>query len=354
MEPLSTETSTPPTTRPGDDPPGVSVVVIGRNEGDRLARCLESVRAANYAADRLELIYVDSESTDDSRAVAERAEAQVIAIRPARLCAAAGRNAGLRAARHDLIQFLDGDTVLHADWIRRAVAAMADAAVTCVHGRVEEVAPYATLYNFWAHHDWFFPPGPTEACGGVAMYRRTALLDADGYDETLIAGEERDLSYRLIRDHGATILCLDEPMVCHDIDMTRFGQYWRRCIRAGYAYAEVGSRYPGLVQWRRTCRRNAVHGALALAAIIASVALWSVVPFIAWFGLMVLAVVRNAWRHRRRIGSLREAFLYAIHIYLSKVPTLIGHLDYFVRRWTGANPRRLIEHRGEPDRARCG
>jgi hypothetical protein len=231
---------------------------------------------------------------------------------------------------------------------------MADPAITCVHGRVEEVAPDATVYNFWAHHDWFFPPGPTEACGGVAMYRKAALLQADGYDERLIAGEERDLSYRLIRDQDARILCLGEPMVRHDIGMTRFGQYWRRCLRCGHGYAEVAVRYPGLASWRRTLRRNFTHGAIAAAAVIASVVLGSIIPFVVWLGLITLAVGRNAWRHRRRVGSLRGAMLYAIHIYLSKLPTLIGHVDYFVRRWTGAGRRRVIEYRGAPDEARGG
>jgi glycosyltransferase involved in cell wall biosynthesis len=330
------------------------VVVIGRNEGDRLARCLESVRAAAYPADRRELIYVDSDSTDDSCRIAEGQGAQVIAIRPERPCAAAGRNAGMQAARYDLVQFLDGDTVLHADWLGRAVAAMADNAVTCVHGRVEEMNPEATIYNGWAHHDWYIPAGPTDFCGGIAMYRRSALIEVGGYDEALIAGEERDLSYRLIRDLGAQILCLDAPMVRHDIDMTRFGQYWRRCVRAGHAYAEVGSRHPGLTRWRRTCQRNFAHGLMGLTAVALSLAVRSWIPLAVWVGLLALAIGRQAWRHRRRIGTLRGAVGYAVHIYLSKVPTLVGHLDFFIRRWTGANPRKLIEHRGEPDRARCG
>jgi glycosyltransferase involved in cell wall biosynthesis len=51
----------------------VSVVVIGRNEGERLQRCLDSVHAAHWQNLRYELIYVDSASTDDSEACARRA-----------------------------------------------------------------------------------------------------------------------------------------------------------------------------------------------------------------------------------------------------------------------------------------
>lgn len=44
----------------------VSVVIIGRNEGARLTRCIESVQAADWQGQEYELIYVDSRSTDDS------------------------------------------------------------------------------------------------------------------------------------------------------------------------------------------------------------------------------------------------------------------------------------------------
>ena len=46
--------------------PLVSVVIIGRNEGPRLSRCLASVRAADAQAFTLEILYVDSASSDDS------------------------------------------------------------------------------------------------------------------------------------------------------------------------------------------------------------------------------------------------------------------------------------------------
>ena len=48
----------------------VSVVVIGRNEGARLVRCLQSVQQAHWGNTSFELIYVDSRSTDDSLASA--------------------------------------------------------------------------------------------------------------------------------------------------------------------------------------------------------------------------------------------------------------------------------------------
>ena len=55
--------------------PLLSVVVIGRNEGPRLLRCLEAVRNMKDPGGTVEIIYVDSSSTDGSCEAARRMEA---------------------------------------------------------------------------------------------------------------------------------------------------------------------------------------------------------------------------------------------------------------------------------------
>jgi glycosyltransferase involved in cell wall biosynthesis len=92
--------------------PLVSVVVIGRNEGQRLAACLTSIKDVTLP---IELIYVDSNSHDGSPELAESLGATVLRVKPERPCAAIGRNAGWRAATALTILFLDGDTLLHPD-----------------------------------------------------------------------------------------------------------------------------------------------------------------------------------------------------------------------------------------------
>lgn len=330
---------------PAELPP-ISVVVIGRNEGERLVRCMQSVRSAEYPADKLELTYVDSGSTDGSAARAAALGARVIRTQPQHPTAAAARNAGLEAAACDLVQFLDGDTILAAAWLHNAAAVMANPSVTAVYGRCEELAPQASIYNFWAHHDWYVPPGRVESSGGNLLVRRAAVVAVGGYDAALIAGEERDLSYRLIRDQSATILCLDEPMILHDIGMTRFSQYWRRCIRTGHAYAEVGARYPRLHSWRRTRRHNILHVSLAALALTSSCLLRSPWPLIVWLTFILLAVSRNALRCRERVGSLGSAWLYSFHHYFAKLPTVVGQCNYWLRRIARRAPQPLIEFRG--------
>ena len=104
--------------------PGVGVVVIGRNEGERLRRCLESVRGAAQA-----IVYVDSGSTDGSVALATGLGATVVALDMRRpFTAARARNEGMRrlqAIAPDLVfvQFVDGDCEMVAGWLPLARAA---------------------------------------------------------------------------------------------------------------------------------------------------------------------------------------------------------------------------------------
>ena len=69
------------------------------------------------------------------------------------------------------------------------------------------------------------------------MIRVEAFRRVGGYDPSIIAGEEPELCLRIRRD-GWKILRIDAEMTLHDMAMTRFGQWWRRCVRAGFAYAE--------------------------------------------------------------------------------------------------------------------
>ena len=326
--------------------PYLSVVVIGRNEGERLERCLRSIREADYPAEKIELIYVDTDSTDDSREIAGSLGADVVTTKPERPSAAAARNAGLRVASHELVHFFDGDTIVNQAWLKKAVSTMENPEVVAVYGRREEIAPEATIYNFWMHHDWHVAPGRVDTCGGDVLFRRDALLKTGGYDASLIAGEERDLCTRLLRDQQDVIIRLGEPMVLHDGNMTHFGQYWRRCFRSGYAYAQVSARHPGLRQWKWICRRNMICAIASIAVMALSLVFWSLWPLAAWAALLMMAIVRDAARCKDRVGKMSGALVYAAHHYLSKVPTVMGHLAYYRRHFWGGSPQELIEYRG--------
>lgn len=332
-----------------DDQPALSVVVIGRNEGDRLIACLQSVQAMEPIDGGVEIIYVDSASTDQSVARAEALGVRVLRVNPERPTAAIGRNAGWRAAQAPLILFLDGDTLLDPRFVARALGLFADPLTAGVSGNRWESKPHTSYYNRVLDLDWRGGSGEVEYCGGDALIRRDLLERVSGFDETLIAGEEPDM-WRRIRALGFKAMRLDLPMTSHDLAMTRWSQYWRRATRTGHAYAEVSERYRNseLPLWQRTAERNRAHALIligsAVAAILLALVFGSLLPVALWITLLLLVVIRTAWRQRWRGDDPITLFLYGLHSHLQQIPIYVGQLAYQRAKRRGAR-QGLIEYK---------
>lgn len=308
-----------------DLPPQTDAIVIGRNEGARLQACLESLSGQVRS-----VIYVDSGSTDGSANLARAFGAQVVELDMAQpFSAARARNAGLAvlaAAAPDYVQFVDGDCVVDATWIGAALAFMAchpDATVVC--GRRREKFPDASIYNRLCDREWNTPIGQARACGGDAFMRFAAVRAVGGYREGLIAGEEPELCLRLGRA-GGQIWRIDAEMTRHDAAMTRFGQWWRRSRRAGFAFAEGAALHGAGPErhWVAETRRAMVWGAaLPLAAFVLA-ALWHPAAL-----LILLAWPMQVVRLARRMGW--EAAFFSV---LGKLPEAQGILSYGWKRIT--------------------
>lgn len=328
----------------------ISVVVIGRNEGDRLARCLASVAAADWQGRVHEVLYVDSNSTDGSPARAAAAGARVLGIGAARPCAAVGRNLGWRAARGALILFLDGDTVLDPAFVGRAQAVLArEPKVIAVWGNRRELDPGQSVYTRVLDLDWVFAPGRVDYFGGDVLVRRQALADVGGFDDAQVAGEEPELCRRL-RARGGEIEHLDVPMTGHDLAITTLAAYWRRAERAGLAYAQVSARFADSDDplWQAEARRNRLHGALVLAMPLVLVAVLVLQPgvalLLAW--LVVAVIGRSARRCQWKCpGDPGLAWCYALHSHLQQVPILVGQWRWWrlLRRHEAPS---LMEYKG--------
>jgi len=330
-----------------DATPTLSVVVIGRNEGARLTRCLDSVRRALAPTVAAEILYVDSDSDDDSRERAAAAGATVLRVRPARPCAAIGRNAGWRAARGEFVLFLDGDTVLDPGFLPRALAAMRDPAVAVVWGHRREIDPGQSWYVRALDLDWVYAPGVVAFCGGDALMRREVLVASGGFDDTLIAGEEPELCQR-IRGTGHRILHIDAPMTLHDLGIRSFRGYWRRAFRAGHAYAEVARATAATAHplWAGEVRRNAVHGGAVAAApvALAAAALTGPAVLVVLLAAGALLLARTYRRCAWKSPSRSTRALYAVHSHLQQLPILCGQIAFHLDRIRGRR-RELIEYR---------
>ena len=314
----------------------VAAVVIGRNEGARLIRCLASLAGQAGA-----VVYVDSGSTDGSVAAAEAAGAEVVALDMTRpFTAARARNAGLARLKTvsdaGFVQVIDGDCELQPGWLAAAVPFLeAREDVAIVTGRLREREAAATLWNRLADAEWDRPAGETTEVGGIALLRRDAVEAAGGYREDLIAGEEPELCLRL-RRAGWVIWRLETEMALHDIAMTRLDQWWRRARRHGHAIAE-GAALHGqgperycIAQTRRALLWGAAVPLVALAGL-------TLTPL----SLLVLLVWPvQVLRMRLRGMGWAEAFF----LMLGKLPEAQGVIGYHLRRFGKAKPQ-IIEYK---------
>lgn len=323
----------------------ISVVVIGRNEGERLSRCLRSLGSADWGGLAHEVIYVDSSSTDGSPVLAEAMGARVFGIGHARPCAAVGRNIGWRAARGRYILFLDGDTVLHSQFIRRALQVLEDKSVVAVWGHRRELNPGQSVYTRVLDLDWVCATGRVAYFGGDVLVRRQALADVGGFGDAQVAGEEHELCRRL-RERGWQIEHIDAPMTGHDLAITTFAAYWKRAERAGLAYAQVAARFAGTSDplWSAEVRRNRIHGGLLLALPLLLLVAALLQPLLA-LGLVAAVatlVLRSARRGQWKCpGNFRLALLYALHSHVRRVPILFGqwHWQRLARRQQAPTPQ---------------
>ena len=320
----------------------LGIVVIGRNEGERLVRCLRAI------GDCAAIVYVDSGSTDDSVAVAESFGARVVALDlSVPFTAARARNAGraVLAPEVTFIQFVDGDCALQPGWLAAARAALeADAELAAVFGRRREIAPGASVYNWLCDVEWAVPPGAVRFFGGDVMLRAAALDAAGGYPDAMIAGEEPDLAIRL-RARGWRIACLPVEMTAHDAAIARFGQWWRRAERSGHAFAQLADRHgrSPLQDYPRRLRGVLFWGgAIPLAALIAALA-GGVIAALIVLALPALQFARLAMREARHRRP-REALALAGFLMLAKPAQTIGAARYWLGRASGRSAR-IIEYK---------
>lgn len=315
----------------------VGLVAIGRNEGERLRQCLDSV------VGKVErIVYVDSGSTDGSVELARELGVDVVELDLSiPFTAARARNSGVAhllqaSPKTEFIQFVDGDCEVAPGWLDYALAQLdANPNVAVVCGRRRERFPEQSLYNRLCDIEWDTPIGEAKACGGDSMMRVAAFQQVGGFNSTLIAGEEPELCVR-IRQNGWKILRLDAEMTQHDAQMRRFGQWWKRMLRGGHAFAE-GAWLHGQIPERHWVKESR------------SIWIWGLlVPLLAlgmaWFtkGLSLLLLggyplmAYRISRYMQQQGlKAKDAWLYGLFCMLGKIPQLQGQLQFHINRLLG-------------------
>jgi len=322
-------------------------VAIGRNEGERLRKCLDSIPQEIGA-----VVYVDSGSTDRSVELARSRGHTVVALDMGRpFTAARARNAGFSrlnevASQLEYVQFVDGDCAIAPGWLEFAARTLDERAdVAAVWGRRRELHPEHSVYNRVCDVEWGQePPGDTQVFGGDVLVRTRAVRELGGYNPTIIAGEDPEFAYRLHK-RGYRIVRLDAEMTVHDAAITRFKQWWTRTKRSGYAYAQVSSLHRSEPErfWAKDKQRALLWG-MYLPALVPTLAVPTLGLSSLLLGVYPLRAFRIARQAQRRGLGAKYAAYWALHCVGASFPQAAGIVSYHWQKLQGRDPS-LIEYK---------
>jgi GT2 family glycosyltransferase len=325
----------------------IGIVAIGRNEGERLVRCLDSLPAGARR-----VVYVDSGSDDASVAAARARGAEVVELDLSTpFTAARARNAGWRRLLElepDVAQvlFLDGDCELAEGFLTAAAATLRAAAdVVAVCGWRRERAPQQSPWNAICDIEWQGGGvGTVRTFGGDVLLRVDALRAVDGYNPSVIAAEDDELAVRL-RRAGGRIVRIDVVSTLHDAAMTRVGQWWRRAVRCGHGYAQVNDLHGEAPEhyFATEVRRACVWG-LALPAFAAALAPPTLGLSIGLLAAYPLQAARTYGRARLRGLTARQSAYWSASCTAAKLPEGLGVLKYHVDKIRRRKPT-IIEYK---------
>ena len=321
----------------------LGVVIIGRNEGERLHLCLKSILLYTN-----KIIYVDSGSTDNSIQLAKKLGVDVVNLDISiPFTAARARNEGFDYLCElypelSYVQFVDGDCEISEGWLEQAAEYLtqhSDVAVVC--GRRRERYPDASIYNILCDIEWDTPIGEAKSCGGDALMRINVLKQVSGFNPEVIAGEEPDLCVR-IRLKEWKIWRLDLEMTLHDANITRFGQWWKRNVRAGFAYALGAAMHGAAPEYHRVreARRIWMWG-LYLPLVISIGGIANPVLFV-FFIIYPIQIIRIKFKNKHIV---KYGWLYSFFIMLGKFPEMQGQFKFLFNRLMKKQSS-IIEYKG--------
>ena len=223
-----------------------TVIIPAYNAAQTIGACLQALRQQTLPADQFEILVIDDGSSDDTGAIAAGSSARV--IRKERGRPAAARNAGIAAARGEIICFTDADCEPLPDWLEQLVAPMVtDPTIAGSKGvyHTRQRAPIARFVQLEYQEKYSQLAGQSAikmVDTYAAAFRRDILLAHDGFDTRFPYAEDRELSYRLA-DAGCNFAFAPAAAVYHYHSATHWS-YLRKKMLNAYWVAQIMRRFP--------------------------------------------------------------------------------------------------------------
>lgn len=201
----------------------VSIIVPAKNEERFIGDCLESILSQDYPKDKLEILVVDGMSTDRTREIVRKFEAQnskseIKLLDNPKVITPSAMNIGIKNAKGEIIIKMDAHSIYDKDYVAKCVEHLMESGADNVGGVLKALSRKNTLgakaiaislSHFFGAAGSHFRTGtdkPREVdtvafgCYWKKTFNRIGL-----YDERMAQIEDLELNYRL-RETGGKIM----------------------------------------------------------------------------------------------------------------------------------------------------
>jgi glycosyltransferase involved in cell wall biosynthesis len=255
----------------------ISFIVIGKNEGWRLTKCLQSIYdTIEYnGLKKSEIIYVDSKSSDDSIKRAKAFTTVNIFEITGECNAAIARNIGANEAAGDILFFTDGDMEINKDFLSKVII-NSNLKYDYVTGHLDD---YLYDYNdrfLGKNHRTYGKHLPkklkwSRVCGGVFLIKKHLWDQMGGMRTKYKMNEDFDLSIRLKKEKNIAPARVPALIAKHHtVDSKNDRRMWNNLMQGYFLYKALLLRdhFFNKMARKRTLRANST--VILLLALILS------------------------------------------------------------------------------------
>jgi len=286
-----------------------SIVVRAYNEEKHIGRLLEGIR--QQTVKDVEIILVDSGSTDKTVSVAEAFGARLVRIPSEEFTFGRSLNFGVRAATREFIVIASAHVYpVYPDWLESLLSPFEDDKVALTYGK-QRGYKGSKFSEHQIFHQWYPDASNvdqvTAFCNNANAAIRKSLWEKNPYDETLTGLE--DLAWaKWAKGQGYKIAYIAEAEIIHIHDETPRGlynRYRREAMALRKIYLEANFNFYDFVRLTITNIFSDLWHAMREGVLLKNIA------SIFWFRFMQFHGTRMGHRETSLVTpQLRETFYY--------------------------------------------